>query len=303
MAGGQPVIAPQRNVQHLGQFGAVEPEKTGKTDLGVLGTAAEWERLSARELIDWAATIAPTGAKARCIGYAGADLFMAQPMDNSELEKLYRQPTLEFRAGMGFKNSEFWAEVAGDTKEVLQWVQRGYSEYVEKPIEFRQRRNNPNTSGEHEAFVTEAVQGLLDTAAVKNVTAAAQKGDRDVVRVIAPLTRAVQGNGKERLCWNGRPINIDLPSVPFKMEHAEHAAKQMRAGDLMFTLDMKSGYHQVPVKEWFKKLLCFEWQGQVYQWQVMPFGLSTAPRAYTKICRRLLQRWRKKGGQVQQLHR
>jgi len=290
------VIAPQRNMQHLGQFGAARPVSEGSGEgLVISGTAAEWEKLSARELIDWAATLAPTGAKARCIGYAGADLVAAQTMEPIELAKLYTPPTPEFQAGMGFANTQFWDEVAGDTKEVLQWVRHGYSEYVEKPIEFRQQRNSTNTSGEHEAFVTTSVQGLVDTGAVKNVTEAAKRGDRDVVRVIAPLTRAVQGNGKERLCWKGRPINIDLPSVSFKMEHAEHAAKQMRAGDFMFTLDMKSGYHQVPVKEWFKKLLCFEWQGQVYQWQVMPFGLSTAPRAYTKICRRLLQRWRQKG--------
>ena len=63
----------------------------------------------------------------------------------------------------------------------------------------------------------------------------------------------------------------------------------------MFTIDMKSGYHHVPMKETFKKFLCFQWQGRVYQWQVLPFGLSTGPRAYSKLTRRLLQRWRAKG--------
>jgi hypothetical protein len=83
------------------------------------------------------------------------------------------------------------------------------------------------------------------------------------------------------------------------MEHAEHAAKMMRKGDFMFSLDMKAGYHQVPVKPWFRKFLCFEWgvgaDRKTYQWQVMPFGLSTAPRAYTKLCQRLLKRWRAQG--------
>jgi hypothetical protein len=110
-----------------------------------------------------------------------------------------------------------------------------------------------------------------------------------------PLTVAVQGKGKLRLCYNGRSLNTHLPRKSFKFEHAEQAARMMRPGDFMFTLDMKSGYHQVPLKLTFRKLLCFRWEGRVYQWQVLPFGLSTAVRAYSKLARRLLQRWRAKG--------
>uniref|UniRef100_A0A383WKW3 Reverse transcriptase domain-containing protein n=1 Tax=Tetradesmus obliquus TaxID=3088 RepID=A0A383WKW3_TETOB len=79
------------------------------------------------------------------------------------------------------------------------------------------------------------------------------------------------------------------------MEHAEVAAGMMRPGDYMMVVDMKAGYHQMPVKPGFRKLLCFAWKGKVYQWQVMPFGLSSAPRAYSKLARCLLKRWRAMG--------
>lgn len=176
--------------------------------------------------------------------------------------------------------------------EVLRWVYGGYSEFVAAVVPQISRPNNPNTVV-HTSFVTSAVEELLGVQAALEVTQ--WRYDGDVVRVIAPLTVDVKENGKKRLCWNGRPVNAYLPQQHFKMEHAEEAARMMRKGDWMFTLDFKSGYHQCPVKPWFRKFLCFEWQGKVYQWQVLPFGLSTAPRAFTKLCRRLLQRWRALG--------
>ncbi|KAF6253491.1 hypothetical protein COO60DRAFT_1643121 [Scenedesmus sp. NREL 46B-D3] len=88
------------------------------------------------------------------------------------------------------------------------------------------------------------------------------QGDVEEVRVIAPLTVAVQDGGKKRLCWNGRPTNVGLDAQKFKMEHVQTAARLMRPGDVMFTLDLKAGYHQFPVTQWFKKFLCFEWHGE-----------------------------------------
>jgi len=115
------------------------------------------------------------------------------------------------------------------------------------------------------------------------------------VRVIAPLTVAVQDGGKRRLCWNGRPTNVGLDAKPFRMEHVQTVARMMRPGDLIMTLDLKAGYHQFPVTPWFQKFLCFQWEGEIYRWKVMPFGLSTAPRAFSKLTRALVKRWRLQG--------
>lgn len=230
--------------------------------------------------------------------YSGEDLYWAEPLTPQELAGIYQAPAGSFRAGLGFANKPMWRELAGGNTEVLQWVEQGYSEYVATIVPRTDRANNSNTGGENNSFVTQSVGDLLAVSVIRDVTAFAH--DPDGVRVIAPLTIAVQASGKKRLCWNGRPVNPYLPEVSFKMEHAEKAARMMRAGDLMFSLDMKTGYHQVPWKPWFKKFLCFRWtdaegKPHIYQWQVCPFGLSTAPRAYSKLTRCLLRKWRAQG--------
>eukprot|EP00775_Hariotina_reticulata_P003268 gene3268-3545_t len=260
MAGGRAVIAPKQTGGQL----AGEPRHTGAPH-GVASDAiarqqagsSELSALQAADLIALAAQLRPAGMTGQCVTYAAPDLVWAQPMASDELATLYTQPATEFRAGLGFDNASFWEEIAVGNTEVLRWVHGGYSEFVAEVIPVIRQANNKNTGGENSQFVAEAIQELLSVGAVVEVTAREQ--DREVVRVGAPLTVAVQGNGKQRLCWNGIPVNKYMPSQSFKMEHAEFAARLMRKGDFMFSLDMKAGYHQVPVKPWFRKFLCFEW--------------------------------------------
>lgn len=226
----------------------------------------------------------------RVASYAGPDLVFASPLDEEELAALYQAPLQEFRAGLGFQNREAWLELVGSNEVLQRWVLEGYSEFVGVQVPELRHANNPNTAAVS-GFVTEQVGELVSCGAVLDVTDA-HASQR---RVVAPLTVAENREGKQRLCWNGRPVNGFLPHQKFKMEHVQVAAGLMRAGDLMFTIDMKSGYHQIPVKPWFRRLLCFEWEGRVYQWQVLPFGLSTAPRAYSKLTRAMVKRWRRQG--------
>ena len=79
------------------------------------------------------------------------------------------------------------------------------------------------------------------------------------------------------------------------METAPKAAAMMQPGDWMFVVDMKSGYHQIPLKPSFARHCCFSWQDKVYRWLVLPFGINAAPRAYTKLSRCMLAAWRAAG--------
>lgn len=63
----------------------------------------------------------------------------------------------------------------------------------------------------------------------------------------------------------------------------------------MFTLDHFNGFHQLKLQRNLRRHCCFRWEGRIYRWRVLPFGLSVAPRTYTKIMRLLLKRWRALG--------
>jgi hypothetical protein len=256
---------------------------------------ARWEGMNAQQVVAHATTLRPSGRQGEAITYVGPDLFWAGPMASEALALEYTPPRPDFKAGLGFVRRSRWLALAAGNVEVTRWVQNGYSELVRGEVPYIDKPNNPNTSP-HAEFVAKEIASLLAVGAIREVTDRAL--DPQVVRVIAPLTVAVQGGGKKRLCYNARAFNEYLEVKHFKMEHADVAARLIRPGDFMFTIDCKSGYHQFPVTPFFSRFLCFRWEGKVYQWLVMPFGLSPAPRAYSKLMRVVVQRWRAMGIRV-----
>ena len=54
-------------------------------------------------------------------------------------------------------------------------------------------------------------------------------------------------------------------------------------GDWMFTCDPKSGYHHIDIVLHHRKYLGFAWGGEYYRFVLLPFGLTSAPYAFTKI--------------------
>ena len=49
------------------------------------------------------------------------------------------------------------------------------------------------------------------------------------------------------------------------------------------SLDLEDAFCPVPIHPNFRKYLRFAFQGQVYKFQAMPFGLAIAPRVFTKL--------------------
>ena len=51
----------------------------------------------------------------------------------------------------------------------------------------------------------------------------------------------------------------------------------------MMKLDLKDAYYTVPVHRGHLRYLRFSYQGTLYEFSCLPFGLSSAPRAFTKL--------------------
>ncbi len=59
----------------------------------------------------------------------------------------------------------------------------------------------------------------------------------------------------------------------------------LMANDWMVKLDLKDAYLQVPIHPAHHQFLRFQWEGTTYHFQCLPFGLTSAPRVFTKIMR------------------
>jgi len=51
----------------------------------------------------------------------------------------------------------------------------------------------------------------------------------------------------------------------------------------------------VPIHPDHQHLLTFKWEGRIYKFQCLPFGLSAAPRVFTKLLKPVVGFWRQIG--------
>jgi hypothetical protein len=69
----------------------------------------------------------------------------------------------------------------------------------------------------------------------------------------------------------------------FKMETPSFIRESIKPLHWGVSLDLEDAYFHVPIHPNYRKYLRFAFQGQVYQFRSMPFGLATAPRVFTKL--------------------
>jgi hypothetical protein len=151
------------------------------------------------------------------------------------------------------------------------------------------QRNHPSAF-ENPAFVSEAVASLVITGAAMKVS------QRPFI--VSPLGVVPKGLDKLRLILDLRFVNSFLRVDSFKYESLKTVPYLCKLRDLLFSVDLKSGYHHVDIHPDYWQFLGFEWEGQFYVFCQLPFGLATACYVFSKITKQLSQRWRGLGIRV-----
>lgn len=86
-----------------------------------------------------------------------------------------------------------------------------------------------------------------------------------------------------------------MPTSHFKLEDHKTVIRLIEKDCFMATLDLKDAYFLIPIWKHHRKYLRFSFNGYIYQYNVMPFGLNIAPFVFTKIMKPLLSHLRQRG--------
>jgi len=149
-----------------------------------------------------------------------------------------------------------------------------------------QRRNHKGAFA-HADFVTRCIAELLTAGAIAEVPTRP--------KVVNPLNAIPKKNGKFRLLLDLRHVNSYLQVPKFKYDSLKMFESLAARGDVMFSIDLLSGYHQCEMHPNAWEYLGLEWQGKFYVFKVLPFGLSSAPWCFTKLMREVAGFLRLKG--------
>ena len=89
-------------------------------------------------------------------------------------------------------------------------------------------------------------------------------------------------DGGQRPIINLKKLNSLVQTDHFKMEGIHMLKDLLKPGDWMTKVDLKDAYFMIPVATNHRSLLQFKWIGKTYQFNCLPFGLSSAPWVFTK---------------------
>lgn len=117
---------------------------------------------------------------------------------------------------------------------------------------------------------------------------------------ISKIFLAPKPNGQKRFILNLKSFNKYVIKSHFKMEDHRTAAKLIMEGAFLATIDLKESYLLVPVAHNYRKFLRFNFKSSnlkqfTYEFNGMPYGLSVAPRIFTKIMKEVVKYLRNLG--------
>lgn len=117
---------------------------------------------------------------------------------------------------------------------------------------------------------------------------------------LSKIFLASKSNGGKRFILNLKPLNEFIVQHHFKMEDYRTACKLIPHNGFMASIDLKEAYLLVPINSSQRKFLRFQFQNEfgenfVYEFKAMPYGLSSAPRTFTKIMKEVVTYLRYRG--------
>ena len=142
------------------------------------------------------------------------------------------------------------------------------------------------------ADLQNAVQKLLLSRAIEEVMDTSSPG------YYSRLFLVPKPDGSFRPIIDLKKLNQFLVVPSFKMETLFSIIAALQPQEWITKIDLKDAYHHLLVHVNIRKYFRFVVAGTVFQFRVLPFGLSTAPREFTKSLAPVIQLLRSRGIQV-----
>ena len=131
-------------------------------------------------------------------------------------------------------------------------------------------------SPENKVQITTEVQELLDKGAILETQLTPQN-------FVSQIFLVEKKGGGQRPVINLKGLNQFVKTEHFKMEGLHLLPDLLQPQDWMVKMDLKDAYLQIPIHPDHQHLLTFQWEEKTYMFQCLPFGLSAAPRVFTKL--------------------
>ena len=173
-----------------------------------------------------------------------------------------------------------WINI-GAPAEVISWLSNGVMlPFAERPKPFH--IPNYKLTFTHGIFVAKELAQLIQAGSIVECDPCSPP------KCISPIHCVPKKGGKLRLIIDLRQINQHLEVPKFCYEDIQVVSQLVQPDDYMVTLDLKNGFHHIPINKADQEYLGFSFRGKLYKWTVLPFGLKISPYVFCKTIRAVI---------------
>ena len=183
----------------------------------------------------------------------------------------------KFEGGQVRFHFEHWQDITSDPY-VLQCVTNCHLELESEPSSYF---NKSTTAQNFSLLEQQAIDNELRDFLSKRIIEYSHLEDGDIISPIFILPK--KEPGKYRVIFNLKKLNESVIYRKFKLDTLEAAIKLLKPNCFMTSIDLRDTYYSIPIAPEYRKYLKFSWRGVLYQFTVLPMGLTSSPRIFTKV--------------------
>ncbi|GJT04044.1 putative reverse transcriptase domain-containing protein [Tanacetum coccineum] len=107
----------------------------------------------------------------------------------------------------------------------------------------------------------------------------------------APVLFVKKKDGSFRMCIDDRELNKLTVKNRYPLPRIDDLFDQLQGSSVYSKIDLRSGYHQLRVRDKDIPKTAFKTRYGHYKFQVMPFGLTNAPVVFMDLMNRVCKRY------------